>query len=436
MIEHEQQLLALVAMYPEQVLECGTLNAGHFSNQAYGKIFEVANKMFDDKKPVSLSGIGAEINETWASSALVELSGVSVAGSAKGLSEAIIDAKIGESAICAFDALQHRLKTGRKQRDTIGELIETLAKIADEKTNERLTTMDLVMDSLMEKVRNPVEESAKLKTGITTLDDWLGGFQNSMLYIVSGVPSMGKSLFMANLICNIALSGKHVHVGSLEDTSIQMAGRIISRLSGVDSEPIVKGDRLSWEEIQTIERVVEKTRDAMSNIHIDDSTGQGVGSIRRTCTKLKSKDQLDISFIDHMGEMTKIGKDKYTAATANAEGLSAIAKDLCIPVVSGCQVARSAVTQSAHGKDAKDHRNYIPRSHHLRDSGRIEEIARCIMFVHRPVKWNRELDASDFWVNIDKQTHGRTGIVEMKTRLDTMAVVSPEEYHSGVSNGY
>lgn len=433
MIEHEQQLLALVAMYPDQVLECGTLNAGHFSNQAYGKIFEVANQMFDAKKPVSISGIGAEINETWASSALVELSGVTVAGSAKGLSESIIDTKIGKSAILAFDAIQHKLKTGRKQRDTIGELIESLAQIADEKTSERLTTMDLVMDSLMDKVRNPLEESAKLRTGIAALDDYLGGFQKSLLYIVSGVPSMGKSLFMANLICNIALSGKHVHVGSLEDTSVQMAGRIISRLSGIDSEPIVKGDKLSWEEIQTLERVVEKTRDAMSNIHIDDSTGQGVGSIRRTCTKLKSKGQLDVSFIDHMGEMAKIGKDKYTSATANAEGLAAIAKDLEIPVVSGCQVARSAVTQSANGKDAKDHASYIPRSHHLRDSGRIEEIARCIMFVHRPVKWNKDLDPSDFWVNIDKQTHGKTGIVQLKTRLDTMAVISPEEYHGGGS---
>lgn len=431
MIQHEQQLLKLVTLYPDQLLECGDLESKHFSNGAYGLIFDKVNEMYDAKKPISMSGISAEINEEWVQSALVELVGVSVDGRAQTLSEAIVDSKIGQSVLDMFEASKHKLSSGRGQRDTVGFLIEEFAKIADDKNEGRLETMDAVMHRAVERVKNPVKTEGKCKTGISLLDSWLGGFQDKLLYIVSGVPSMGKSLFMANLICNIALSGKHVHVGSLEDTSLQIAGRILSRLSGVDAEPIVKCENLSFEEIKTIERTLERISDSMKNIHIDDSTGQSVSSIRRTCAKLKSRGELDISFIDHMGEMKAMGKDKYTAATMNAEGISAIARDIGIPVVAGCQVSKAAVSGSNPTQGLINHENFIPRGHHLRDSGRIQEIARCIMFVHRPHKWDNKMDPSDFWVNIDKQTHGKTGVVQLKTALETMAVISPEEYNGG-----
>jgi replicative DNA helicase len=95
-----------------------------------------------------------------------------------------------------------------------------------------------------------------------------------------------------------------------------------------------------------------------------------------------------------------------------------------LPVVAGCQVSRSAVSQ--HIGNAKDHTNFIPRAHHLRDSGRIEEVARSIWFVHRPWKWNNDEDKTAFWLNVDKQTHGTTGILKMKCDLQHMTITDKD----------
>ena len=143
---------------------------------------------------------------------------------------------------------------------------------------------------------------------------------------------------------------------------------------------------------------------------------------------LKNEGKLTAAYVDHLGEISKKGRNKYDAATENAEGLRDIGNDLDIPMISGAQVARSAVSGAASGGNI-NHLDCIPRAHHLRDSGRIEEVARNIWFVHRPHKWNNKEPESDFWVNIDKATHGKPKIIKLKTRLDTMSIMDDEDYY-------
>ena len=424
-MSYEQQLLRLITLHPRTILDCGKLESRHFSDANNGKIFDAICKMYDTTKSVSLTGLNALIGKQWASDIIKTLASIKVDGGAQFLSESIVGAHIGRSALETISIYKDSMMSGNGQQMALCELIEALSLVASEKAEDRLITGDIAADQLMEMIRNPDRQKTSIKTGINMLDAKTGGVQKSLLTIVSGVPGMGKSLLMANMILNMALAGNKIFVGSLEDRTIFVIARMLSRLSGVNSEQLVKTENVGYDKLIKLEETLDKNRDALKRIYIDDSSGQGVASIRRSVQSLMVSNDVSVAFVDHMGELSKQGKDKYTNATLNAEGLKNMANDFEIPVIAGCQVARSAVSQNATGKDGKDHKNYIPRSHNLRDSGRIEEVARSIYFVHRPWKWDREQDPHDLWINIDKQTHGKTGIVKLGVNLETMSVYSP-----------
>ena len=107
-----------------------------------------------------------------------------------------------------------------------------------------------------------------LSTGLTDLDDLLGGFHRSDLIILAARPGGGKSSLAANIAFSAAkryraevdesgtarvVDGAVVGFFSLEMSSEQLATRILAEASGVSSDRIRKGE-LSNEEFQ---RVVE-----------------------------------------------------------------------------------------------------------------------------------------------------------------------------------
>lgn len=431
--ENEQQLLRLLTLYPKSILECGNLKPEHFSVKFHGRIFEAISTLYDAKKEVSLTSVSLEIGESWVNDILIPLASVKVDGGASALANAIFDDNLGARAAEVARSYIAILEDGKNREKSILELITRLGQIASEKTADRLATADVFADEMLTILRNPDVERTSIKTGISKLDDHTGGVQKSLLTIISGVPGMGKSALIANMIMNMAMMGERPYLSSLEDRSLYVVGRMLSRWAMVDAESINKAQNISFEELRRIEETVEKRRDAMKRIHIDDSSGQSVAGIRRTCSMLLDAGKMTVAFADHMGELSRGNRNKYDAATANAEGLRDIANDLCIPVISGAQVARSAVSSAASGSNI-NHQDCIPRSHHLRDSGRIEEVARNIWFVHRPHKWNAKENESDFWINIDKATHGRPKVIKLKARLDNMCIMDDEDFYGQKSD--
>lgn len=424
-MNYEAQLLRLITLHPRELLECHGLESKHFSDQRHRLIFESICRIYDSSQKMSMTAIKADIAAEWVDDLLVQLLKVKVDGGGEVLTNALIEAHAAATAIEAIGIHKDSIINGAGQRAAITELATALLDIANDKIKSNMMDGYQAAGKLLDVVRNPDRESLVVNTGISLFDDKIGGVQKGLLSIVSGVPGMGKSLFMANLILNMALAGKHVHVGSLEDRSIYVMGRLLGRLAGINSEPLIKSQAVSMEVVKRLEETRERNMEALKRIHIDDSSGQSFTSIRRTCMKLQSAGELDVSFVDHLGELKKMSQREYTAATMNVEGIRDIASDLDIPVVLGCQVSKSAVTGNAGAK--KQHEEYIPHGHHLRDSGRILEVARMVMFVHRPHKWDNTQPEEAFWVNVDKQSHGKTGLIKLETNLETMHVYSPAE---------
>ena len=95
-----------------------------------------------------------------------------------------------------------------------------------------------LLDAYLDQDPDEIEriELSAIRTGFTDLDTLLTGLKRSALVIVGARPSVGKSSFALGIARNAAIMQRaHVAVFSLEMSSEQLAIRLLSAESGVDS---------------------------------------------------------------------------------------------------------------------------------------------------------------------------------------------------------
>ena len=120
-------------------------------------------------------------------------------------------------------------------------------------------------------------------TGLTDLDDRLGGLHKSDLIIIAGRPSMGKTALATNIAFNAAQklqeSGKKSSIAffSLEMSSEQLATRLLGELAELSSENIRTGN-LSKNDFSKLLESSESLKKL--NLFIDDSPALSISSIR------------------------------------------------------------------------------------------------------------------------------------------------------------
>lgn len=234
-----------------------------------------------------------------------------------------------------------------------------------------------------EKAYNSDGGVTGVTSGLRDMDKKLGGFQSSDLLILAGRPSMGKTALATTMAYNAAKAfaesgGKEGAVTaffSLEMSSDQLAGRMLSMESGVSGDAIRKGT------IQQNDfRAFVEASQIMSQIplYIDDTASLSISAVRTRARRLKRQHGLGFLVVDYLqllrGTGSKQGNENRVLEVSEiTRGLKAIAKELHIPVMALSQLSR-AVEQ----RDDKK-----PMLSDLRESGSIEQDADIVMFVYR-----------------------------------------------------
>ena len=235
-------------------------------------------------------------------------------------------------------------------------------------------------------------------TGITTgLDDLnhiLGGLRNSDLLILAARPSMGKTALATCIAYNAAKSlhqeeqekaekeGRPfnpknvgaVGIFSLEMSSEQLAARILSVASGINSSNIFRGG-LSNDDFSKLVDTSQEISDFP--ICIDDTPALTISAIRTRARRLKRQQNLSLLVVDYLQLLRGTNKssegNRVQEISEISQGLKAIAKELDIPVVALSQLSRAV-------EQREDKR---PLLSDLRESGSIEQDADIVMFIYR-----------------------------------------------------
>lgn len=253
--------------------------------------------------------------------------------------------------------------------------------------------------NLIEERYNRKEAYTGIPCGIGRLDTMTSGFQNEEFIILGARPSIGKTAMALSMMQHIAVD-KQIPCGffSLE-MSYQMIGqRLLSQESRVAGHKLRSG-MLNMSDFQKLQDAAGRIFKAP--LYIVDQPNMMLLDLRALARRLVVERGVKIIFIDYIGliQIENRNAPVYEAQSEVSKSLKALARELGIPIVALCQVARDA-----EGNE--------PNLAQLRGSGSIEQDADVVMFLHRERLKGEEL-AQDAKLIVAKQRNGATGEVKL-----------------------
>jgi replicative DNA helicase len=242
---------------------------------------------------------------------------------------------------------------------------------------------------LLDRVAAGEQGIAGRPSGYTRLDQLIAGFQPGRLYTVAARTGAGKTTFVCNLAYQMAKSGEHCALFSLEMGANEIFQKLVAVDSGVDLHRLRQGD-VAPHALQAAR--TSGGRVGSLPIYINDGNKLGLSLIERDCARLKQANQLDCVFVDYLQLMwtPPSRKARYEAVGELSRGLKAMARKLDVPVIACAQLSRKA-----------DEGDGEPKLHHLRESGSIEQDSDVVIFLWR--------DGDDTHARVAKNRSGPVG---------------------------
>ncbi len=265
-------------------------------------------------------------------------------------------------------------------------------------------------------------------TGLTDLDEKLGGLHKSDLVILAGRPSMGKTALATNIAYHAAQNimsrqeKSSVAFFSLEMSSEQLSTRILSEQARIKSDDIRRG-KVTEEEIN---RYIETSRNIYNlPLFIDETPAITIATLSNRARRIKRLFGVSLIVVDYIQLMrSNLSKNEGRVQEISeiTQGLKALAKELNVPILALSQLSR-AVEQ----RDDKQ-----PQLADLRESGSIEQDADVVMFVYREAyylerkqpklgsiehaEWQSKMNDVNGLADIilGKQRHGPTGTIKVE----------------------
>lgn len=313
----------------------------------------------------------------------------------------------------------------------------------------------------IEKAFNSGGHISGKTTGLTSVNQKIGGLHDSDLIILAGRPGMGKTSLVTNIAFNTAQRyvddtvrdgmpheksvGAPVAFFSLEMSADQLATRILAEQSNISSEALRMG-KISREDFQQLSFASQRL--AELPLFIDDTPGLTIAGLRTRARRLKRRHNIGLVIIDYLQLLSGSGRaqdNRVNEISEISRGLKTLAKELGVPVIALSQLSR-AVEQ----RDDKR-----PMLSDLRESGSIEQDADMVWFVYREDYYVKATepkfpsdtdgpDVKDKWETwrqkmeevtglseliIAKQRHGATGKVRLRfeARITKFSDLAPDD---------
>lgn len=297
----------------------------------------------------------------------------------------------------------------KESRSILEEVEQKVFKLTD--TNQ--TTKVMGMDEIIPKTINIIDARFKNKnafsgiaSGITKLDSMTSGFQKSEMIIVGARPSMGKTALAMSMMENIAIN-KKIPCGffSLEMSADQIGQRLLSQVARIQGTKLKSG-LLKFEDFKKLQDAAGECFNAP--LYIVDTPNMKLLDLRAMARRMRVNQKVEIIFIDYIGLITPENTEAplHEQQSMISKSLKSLARELEIPIVVLCQVARSA-----EGNE--------PGLAELRGSGSIEQDADMVMFIHGDRSRNKETNegynpVQDRTLIVAKQRNGPIGDVKVR----------------------
>lgn len=461
-LEAEQALLGAILVNNEAAQKVqGFLMPEHFFEPVHGRIFESVLKLMDKNQiadPVKLKPYfendealadvgGAQYLVRLAASAATIINAEDYGRTIYDLATRRALIQIGEGIVIdAYDApvdaeATEQISDAEKQLFDLAELGQS--ESGAQSFSRALRT---AVENIESAYKDP-DSLSGITTGLTQLNNQIGGLHPSDLIILAGRPAMGKTALATNIAFNAAKrwtddlvagqdmdrsKGSVVCFFSLEMSADQLAARILSDRANLHyqgPDPIqshaMRQGKLTEDQFQAIARASIELEDMP--LFIDDTPALTIAALRTRARRLKRQHNLGLVVVDYLQLLRGSGKgtageNRVQEISEITRGLKGLAKELHVPVIALSQLSRLV----------EQRENKRPMLSDLRESGSIEQDADMVMFVFREeyykekeqpseaeiekhAQWQAEMELlyGKAEVIIGKQRHGPVGTVKL-----------------------
>lgn len=287
-----------------------------------------------------------------------------------------------------------------KDSSALPNLLSSMDSNADYHTNEK-ESLKSVFDRLEEVANGGLPA---VTTGLTELNELLGGWQDSHLIVLAARTGVGKTAAMCNFALNANCS---VGIISAEQSHRELMQRMLSIHSGVYGSKFRTGNMSPID----YKLLSESTEDiSKRKIRFYDKGMPKIDEVVNAAIQMKHQNDIKILFVDYIQFIkSEAGYSRHENIGDVTGTLKSLAKQLDIPVVALAQVGRQA-----EGR--------MPNLSDLRESGSIEQDADVVIFIHRDAMTNLTSNPNEMDMNVSKNRHGRTDIIKVQWIKDLMRI--------------
>lgn len=411
-LEAERAVLGSILIDADAIHRLGPrLQPGDFFRERHGWLFAAMQHLDAQREPLDLVTITNELEKR---GQLADIGGI----------EALTDITAttpSAAYVEHYAGIVERASTMRKLIAAAGKIAELaygdadaqevidraeqmIFSVADRNIKRDLERLGGVMSATVDAIdaRSSSDNPPGLMTGLRDLDAILGGIQGGDLVIVAARPGMGKSSLMMTMARNMARAGARSAVFSLEMSNDQLAQRLLSMETSINSRSLRMGEVSENEWAVVMEAANELSQ---TEIYIDDTPAISATEIRAKARRMATRRGLDVIFVDYMQLMRgPKSESRHVEISQISHSLKALAKELDVPVVALSQLNRGVESRS-------DKR---PMLSDLRESGSIEEDADVVAFIYREDYYVEDTDRQNIAdVIVAKHRHGATGTASL-----------------------
>lgn len=294
--------------------------------------------------------------------------------------------------------LRHSIQT-----DGIGAIDDAIRDLMDLTSTRTDDTADLkttLIQTTEELDEIYTHGLTGVTTGLTKLDDALGGLHDTDLTIIGARPSMGKTALMMSMALPAA-GNVPVGIVSAEQPRQQLGLRILSSGSGISVHDLRRG-RVSEEGWGRIAAHTQKVKDRP--VYIFDRPGPNIADILRIGRKWKHRHNIGALYVDYIQRIKADGERRKDEMRVVVQALKSLGRELDIPVVALSQV----------GRDVERRANKRPMMSDLSDASEIEQEADQVILVYRDEVYHEDSpDKGIAELLIEKNRHGPVGTIRV-----------------------
>lgn len=417
--EAEQSVIGAVLLDQEAIITASEiLVAEDFYNPQFRTLYNAMITLYQEGRPADLVTLQNKLKEQEVPAELCSvefisgiISSVPTSANIRYYADIVKEKSVLRRLIRVSESITNDCY---QDTENLDQLLEEAEKQIFDVVQNRSTSDFVPIRQVALETLESIQNAAKtvgavtgISTGFYDLDARTAGLQKSDLILIAARPSMGKTAFVLNIAETVAIKNNiSTAIFSLEMSRVQLAKRLISMNSKVDSQHIRVGNLADEEWGKLTESTILLGE---SSLVIDDTPGISIAQLRSKCRKLKLENNLGLVIIDYLqlmsGSENRKNESRQQEISDISRSLKALAREIDCPVIALSQLSRAVESR-------EDKR---PMLSDLRESGAIEQDADVVMFIYRDEYYHKDSEEKGVTeIIIGKQRNGPTCTIKLK----------------------